>query len=377
MINVYINKISKFFPNKGIDNDQMESILGKINDIASKSRRLVLRNNGILNRYYAIDADNNVTHSNAEMTYNAVDALFGDDFPKENLEVLSCGTSTPDQLIPSHAAMVHGLMGSHPVELNSSAGVCCSAMNALKYGVMSIKSGSSKNAICTGSERVSTWLKSTNFDNEIDKRKDLENNPSIAFEKDFLRWMLSDGASAVLLEDQPKGPQSLKVEWIESFSFANELETCMYAGAQKNPDGSISGWSEFNNEEINDKSIFSIKQDIKILNENILKKGVESIQLAFKKHGFSADEVDHLLPHLSSYYFKDKLYELMVQEGVDIPLEKWFTNLDQVGNVGSASSYLMLEELFYSGSLKKGEKIILSVPESGRFSYSYVLLTVV
>jgi len=38
---------------------------------------------------------------------------------------------------------------------------------------------------------------------------------------------------------------------------------------------------------------------------------------------------------------------------------------------------LMIEELFNSGSLKKGEKILVMVPESARFSYTYILLTVV
>jgi len=50
--------------------------------------------------------------------------------------------------------------------------------------------------------------------------------------------------------------------------------------------------------------------------------------------------------------------------------------LANVGNVGSASIYLMLEELMNAGNLKKGERILLSVPESGRFSYAYAYLTV-
>jgi hypothetical protein len=63
--------------------------------------------------------------------------------------------------------------------------------------------------------------------------------------------------------------------------------------------------------------------------------------------------------------------------GIDIPLERWFLNLSKVGNVGSASPYLMLEELLYSGKLQKGDTLLLSVPESGRFSYSYAFLKVV
>jgi 3-oxoacyl-[acyl-carrier-protein] synthase-3 len=52
-------------------------------------------------------------------------------------------------------------------------------------------------------------------------------------------------------------------------------------------------------------------------------------------------------------------------------------NLSRVGNVGAASVYLMVDELFHSGKLKKGEKIFLLVPESSRFSYMYALMTVV
>ena len=66
----------------------------------------------------------------------------------------------------------------------------------------------------------------------------------------------------------------------------------------------------------------------------------------------------------------------MIEQGVEIPWENWFMNLDKVGNIGSGSIYIMLEELASSGKLKKGEKILLSVPESARFSYAYALLTV-
>lgn len=36
---VYINKIEKFLPNEAVSNEEMEHILGKINDTPSKSDR--------------------------------------------------------------------------------------------------------------------------------------------------------------------------------------------------------------------------------------------------------------------------------------------------------------------------------------------------
>ena len=61
---------------------------------------------------------------------------------------------------------------------------------------------------------------------------------------------------------------------------------------------------------------------------------------------------------------------------IEIPKERWFTNLSTKGNVGAGSIYLMLDELFTSGRLKEGDKILLAVPESSRFSYVFCLLTV-
>ena len=69
--------------------------------------------------------------------------------------------------------------------------------------------------------------------------------------------------------------------------------------------------------------------------------------------------------------------EELIRTNIPIPQEKWFTNLTRLGNVGAASIYFMLEELFHSDKLKKGQKILCMVPESARFSYVYVMLTAV
>jgi len=82
------------------------------------------------------------------------------------------------------------------------------------------------------------------------------------------------------------------------------------------------------------------------------------------------------LAHISSGYFKDGLKEEFAKKGMDFPAEKWFYNLSEVGNIGAGSIFVALEELMNSGKLKKGEKVLLCVPESGRFAYSCALLTV-
>lgn len=376
MFEVYITKAAKYLPNEAVSNEEMEDYLGLINDAASKARRIILRNNKITSRYYAIDKTGKSTHNNAELTKNAVVQLFDENFTAQDLEVLSCGTSTPDVFLPSHAAMVHGLLKNKSVELNSSTGVCCAGMNSLKFGFLSIKSGNSQNAICTGSEKVSSWLNAQMYNHEAANLKSLEEQPIIAFKKDFLRWMLSDGAGAFLLENKPTGPISLKIEWMEAFSYAYELETCMYAGGDKLENGEIKAWSEYPPEQWLKESVFAIKQDVKLLDEFILSKGAESMSDAMSKNNISSDQVDYFIPHVSSNFFVEGLKKGLTEKGIGMADEKWFMNLSRVGNVGSASIYLAVEELMNSGNLKKGDHILLSVPESGRFSFAYAYLTV-
>ena len=89
MPSVYINKIAKFLPNEPIENDEMELVLGKIANKPSRVRRIILRSNGIKQRYYAIDKAQNICYNNAELTAHAVRNLKID---LDSIETLACGT---------------------------------------------------------------------------------------------------------------------------------------------------------------------------------------------------------------------------------------------------------------------------------------------
>ncbi|MBW3522044.1 beta-ketoacyl-ACP synthase III [Chryseobacterium sp. NKUCC03_KSP] len=378
MYDVFITKASTYLPNEPVSNDEMETYLGYINDKPSKAKALILRNNKIKTRYYALDKNGKSTHTNAQITAKAIEGLFDENFKKEDMELLSCGTTSADQIQPSHASMVHGELNiGKSVEINTSTGLCNSGMNALNYGFLNIKAGIKDNAVCVGSERMSAWMTADKFNHEAENLKLLEERPIVAFKREFLRWMLSDGAGAFLLENKPRENEtSLKIEWIDFYSYAHEIEACMYSGCEKQEDGSLKSWAEYPAEEWLNQSIFALKQDTKILDKYILVKGAESLRTSFTKHDLDPDSIDHVLAHISSGYFKEGLKEEFAKVGLDFPWEKWFYNLSEVGNIGAGSIFIAVEQLMNSGKLKKGERIMLCVPESGRFAYSCALLTV-
>jgi 3-oxoacyl-[acyl-carrier-protein] synthase III len=378
--NAYITNVASYLPGAAVSNDEMESRLGVVGGKPSRARRPVLRSNGIVSRHYAIDPVTGLrTHTNAALAAEAVRLLGNGAFSLDAIDCLACGTSVPDQLMPNHACMVHGEVASPPCEVMSASGVCLSGVIALKYATMGVKSGEFKHAVAVASEVASAILRARFFEAELDAKVNaLEDHPAIAFEKDFLRWMLSDGAGAVLIEPSPaKRGLSLRIDWILERSYANEMDACMYQGAEKLENGQLRGWMDYEPCEWLERSVFAIKQDVKQLNEHIVhftvERGLREVQ---RLKGLAPADVDWFLPHYSSSYFRDKLSVGMDNVGFTIPKERWFTNLTSKGNTGSAAMFIMLDELFRSGQLKLGQRVLAYVPESGRFSTGFIHLTV-
>ena len=377
----YITGTSSFLPNATISNDNIEGVLGMVAGKPSRARRIVLRNNGIRGRHYAIDpATGTRTHTNAQLTAEAVRGLARDDFAVTDIDCLVTGTSLPDQLMPNHGVMVHGELGNPACEVVSTAGICVSGITALKYAWMTVLCGQAHNAVATGSELASVALHADNFEAESAHRvAELEANPEIAFEKDFLRWMLSDGAGAFLLQQRPR-PQglSLRIDWIDILSQADTMPACMYAGAEKLEDGTLKGWQDYSPEERNHRSVFSVKQDVRLLNDAVAYQTIgKLLEKAMPTRQLRAADIDWYLPHMSSEYFRKPMADCMAAAGFALPEERWFTNLRSKGNTGSASIYIMLDELFRSGRLRAGDRLLCFVPESGRFTGSLMHLTAV
>jgi 3-oxoacyl-[acyl-carrier-protein] synthase-3 len=374
---VYITRLARFLPGNPVPNEEMEDYLGMVGGNPSRSKSLILRNNGITRRYYAIDKQGNTLFTNAQMTAMAVKALFDDRFQADQMELLSCGTTSADQLLPAHSSMVHGLVGGSEVETIGSTGSCLAGFHALKNAFLHLKAGLKNNAVATGSEFFSKAFRAENFEEEHRKLVELEQQPYIAFERDFLRWMLSDGACAARLESSPNEQLNLRIDWMESTSYAHELKTCMFIGAEKNEDGDLTGYRQFDPKTWAEKSMFSINQDTRILGDNIITYGGYFTEKIKEKYGLNHQEIDWFLPHISSMFFMEKTYQDMLKIGFPIEREKYFTNLTTVGNLGSAAFLMILEELFNSGNIKKGQRILCMVPESARFGYGYIHLTVV
>lgn len=365
---VYINAFGKFLPGPAISNGEMEDYLGRIHGKDSRARRRILSQNGIQSRHYAMDREQRSLYSNAEMAARAVRDLFANaGLDAAALDYLGAATSQGDYPLPGFASMVHGELATPPCEIASFHGVCASGVMALRSAALQVGAGRQA-AVACASEFASRLFKSTRFE--------AQGEGPLDFDTEFLRWMLSDGAGAALLQPAP-GKFALAVEWIEVVSHAHRHGPCMYVGPPKNGTALPASWLDYASyREADAAGAINLRQDIRML-DDVVRCAVDGALDLVRQGKLNPASIDWVVAHYSSHLFREQSHELAARGGLAVPLERWFSNLYTKGNIGSASIYVQLEELFYSGRLEPGQKIFCLVPESGRFAFGYMLLTVV
>jgi len=370
MKEVYITSAGIFLPNQAVSNDEMEDYLGRLYGKDSSLKSRILKQNGIIKRYYAINKKQETTHSNAQLATHAIEAAIAkSELRSKEVTLLCTGTTQGDLPIPGFGSMVHAGLDFNRCEVASFQSVCASGIMALKNGFLQVKSNEKENAVCVGSELSSRMFKSSRFE--------AQNVKALPFDTEFLRWMLSDGAGAFVLENKKSNTGvSLKIEWIEIKSHANEFPVCMFTGKTDNTNEGEQTWLDYPSyEEASKAGAINLQQDVRLLN-NVIQTGVAHYFELIDEGKINKNKIDWLCCHYSSEVFKKPIQELMEKGGGAIAEEKWFSNLTTKGNTGSASIFIILEELMYSGKLKQGDTILCMVPESGRFITSFMQLKV-
>lgn len=359
MSNSYITSTGSYLPGDAVENKEIYQYLGSVMG-EGRVRNKILAVNGIESRHYALDTKQNPTHTIYELASGAVkDCLSNHQNP--NIDYLSAGTTYAPILAPGLASLLHDQLSrdnvlSHSVEINSNSGICSSGAQAIVNAARAVKAGESQGAICVGVEQSSIGLRSKAFHTVYDIPTILRNvRKSKWFMSVFLRFMLSDGAGAFLIEPQPREQGlSLQVNWTYSRSFANEAPLCMKL--QSDP--------------------VMLSQDVTILAKYMAPLSKKAVEGALCEHGETLDCYSMVLPHMSSYYFEPTMKKIMAELSPNREIPYW-TNLRTAGNTGAASIFIMLDEYMRTQPVRAGDRILLFVPESGQFNYVLISLTVI
>jgi 3-oxoacyl-[acyl-carrier-protein] synthase-3 len=372
---VFITGTGAFLPGDPIGIEAMESYLGRVGERESRVGRRALRWNGVHTRHYAYDAHGRPTHSNAQMCAKAVAAALDDArLGREDLTFLATATTQGDFLVPGHASGVHAELGAGPIEIASFQSVCGSSLMAAKSAWLSVRAGEHAVAAAAASEFSSRWFQPAFYQGTslIDAKGRLR------AEADYLRFTLSDGAGAVLMEPKPRPDRlSLKVNFIDLVSLADRFDPCMWAGADVDDRADPGAtWAFAGPTAAHAGGAIALMQDFDLL-KRVIRAWIGVYLQKVDVGRIVPSQIDHLLCHYSARSLREEIVALLEKTAGDIPQEKWFSNLCTVGNIGSASIWVMLNEFLATDRLKAGEQILCIVPESGRAFVGFMLLEAV
>lgn len=357
----YLTRTGGHLPGPAISNDAIHRHLGRI-DGEEQVQRQVLAMNGILSRHYAIDECGQSTADVYELARRAIEACVPRTVDGPPITYLAAGTTYAPLSGPGLSSIVHARIADHPrvagpIEVSSHAGICTSAAAALTSACRAVASGEHAAALAVGVEQASAVLRADRMRPVDDRAAHSDLRHSQWFMSVFLRFMLSDGAGAWLIEQQPaKEGRSWRVDWIESRSMAHACPLCMQL----------------------DNATGLLSQDVRILQRYLFPAAEEFARAALARRGESIDSYRCVLPHLSSFFFRRKFERLLAQlSSRPEPSVAYWTNLAIAGNTGAASIYLMLHEFLQTQAVERGDRLLLFVPESGQFNFVLISLTAV
>ena len=348
-------------PGPAVNNDEIERYLGRI-DGEEEVKKTVLKMNGILSRHYAQDTNQRPTFDVYQLACEAIDNCLAKRTELTSpISLLSAGTTYAPLAGPGLGSILHSQLRqrnllNQQVEISSHSGVCTSAASAMVNAMRAVSAGEHDAAICLGTEHPSSALKVEAFDTIDDRDQHSELRRSQWFMAVFLRFMLSDGAGAFLLESKPKSKGvSFRVNWTHSRSFAHETPLCM---------------------KIENQGV-RLSQDISILSKYLIPTARKFTAEAMERYDEDLIDYKIVLPHLSSFFFRKKTERVMKEFTSSPDPVPYWTNLATAGNTGSASIYIMLDHYIRENEVADGDKIMLFIPESGQFNFVMVSLTAI
>jgi 3-oxoacyl-[acyl-carrier-protein] synthase-3 len=241
---------------------------------------------------------------------------------KKDIDLVVVATMTPDMPFPSTACLVQNKVGLGNITAFDVQAACSGFVYALNIASSMLRSGAYKKALVIGAEKIS---------------------PILDFEDRTTCVLFGDGASAAILgvSDVPD------VGILGSLGGSDGSKPdilCQPAGGTAIP-ASV--------ESLNARQHF-----LKMNGKEIFKLAVRVMEQAsldiLKKHGFTTDDVDLVIPHQANMRIIENLAKRM-----KLPMERFHNNLDRFGNTSAASVGIALDEAARGGRLKKGDLLLL------------------
>lgn len=305
-----ISQAAHYLPDQVVTNDDLATIMDTSDEwIASRT--------GIRQRRVS------QTENTSDLATEVARKLLAQaDLSAEDLDFILVATITPDQMMPSTAALVQGAIGATEAFAFDVTAACSGFTFALATADKLIASGAYCRGLVIGAEVFSKTLD----------------------------W--SDRSTAVLFGD---GAGGVLLEACDSLHFlAESLQTDGKASGALQ-----SGRSAFGSPfaELEEKAAAGITMNGRAVFDFAVRQVSQSVKDLLKQQSLEATDLDALLFHQANSRILDKMAKKL-----EVPANKIPMNLQHYGNTSAASLPILLSECLTDGrlSLGSGQTILLT-----------------
>ncbi len=240
----------------------------------------------------------------------------------EDIDIIVCATTTPDQIMPSTGALIQAQIGA----TNAAGMDVFAACSGFLYGVTMVESmirtGQIKHALVIGAEVLTKYVDYT------------DRTTCVIF---------GDGAGAAVLGPVPEGKGILATKIRSDGRYEEQL----YAPGGGTKLGTT-------HETIDNREHF-----FKMKGNELFKVAVRSMAdisaEMVEKAGFTVEDIDLVIPHQANQRITDA-----VASRLGVPEEKVYSNIAEMGNTSSASIPIAMDECIQSGKIKEGSLVLLT-----------------
>src|SRR5438067_8399036 len=302
-----------YLPEKVVTNDDMNRVYG-----VDTSDAWIRERTGIGSRRIA--APDEATSDMA--TGASMQALEMAGVRAEELDMIICGTVTPDMPFPAAATFVQAKLGAHKAAAFDVSAACAGSLFALSLADSYIQTGHARYILVIGAEmltRIMDW-------------------------KDRATCVLfGDAAGAMVLAPEPRPDRGILSTHLHTDGRQTDI-LCIPGGGSAKP---------FSPEVYEKREMF-----VKMNGREVYKTAVRVLEAvsceALDRNGYKPQDVTHVIAHQANLRILDA-----VMKRLEIPLTKCHLNIEQVGNTSSASVPLTLDQANRQGALKDGDLVLM------------------
>ncbi len=309
-IRAHVTGWGRYVPSQVLTNADLEKMVDT-ND------EWIVTRTGIRERRVA--AANETTASMAAVA--SLRAIRAAGISPDDIDIILLATLTPDYWMPSTAALVKEAIGNTKAAAMDIAAACSGFVYGFATAQAWIASGLAKHVLVIGAELLTRFLDYTDRGTCI---------------------LFGDGAGAAVLSASTEPGGAMGVELTTEPQGAYMI--WLPAGGAKSPPSAetIARGEHYIRMEG--------KETYRFATRTLASTALESV----RKSGLEPDDISLFIPHQANI----RIIEA-VAKGLNLPMDRMFTNVDRYGNTSAASVPIAMAEAVNEGRVKIGDRITI------------------